>query len=342
MKKIIAAFALTAVCVMCGGCSSEKDNGGTGLDSESTFNQTLPQATQEQTTSVTTTQPVTLPQTAEEENTPQSTTVQESEIETVSTEETQAAAVDSVALISAYDNKYLGLPSAEKVYIFKDMMQTEVIDGMVCYGVDIYDEDNGELYYVCSCFITEDGGTVYKRKAGIGNVLLPESAGFPALDPQTMTADEIFANAYYLCTLCVGRNDVESFADVTQTITVEGIPGEWAKVTDSRIDTKEKLLSALSHWFSMDIINALMENYRFTTYNDELYYWLDGSDMRSDNYTSSEWELTELTEDRAVFTEYALFTYEAGETQEREFVYTVQKSDGVWVFTEFDMPWIRQ
>lgn len=344
MTKKIAAAALAVVCIAFSGCSNQKDNGGTGLDSESAYNETLPQSTSETTNATTTSATETaseLIQTPEESVSESASAEEEPAITEKSTEETLAADVDCVALISAYDNEYLGLPEADKVYIFKDMMETEIIDGSTYYGVDIYDEDDGSLYYVCSCFISADGGTVYKRKAGVGNVLLPESAGFPALDPQTMTADEIFANAYYLSSICAGRSDVESFADVSQTITVEGVPGEWAKITDSRIDTKEKLLNAISHWFSMDIINALMENYNFTTYNDELYYCLDCVDMRSENYTSSEWELTELTEDEAVYTEYALFTYEAGETQEREYTYIAQKTDGVWCFTQFDMPWVE-
>lgn len=337
MKRKITALLLAAAAAMLAGCSGQKDNGGTGLESESS------QTSQQTTTS----QPAQeeLPEStapAQTESVPAQTEQSEQAATQESSEETVSADADYVALITAYDNTFLGLPSAERVYIFKDMSATEDIDGRTFHQVDAYNEEDGALYYMCTFFISEDGGTVYRRKAGVGNVLLPESAGFPALDPQIMTADEVFADAYYLCSVCLGRSDVESFTDVTQTIEVEGVPGEWARVTDTRIETKEKLLNALSRWFTDDVINVLMDAYRFTDRDGALYYYLDGTDARSSTYTSSVWELTELSGDRAVYTEYALFTYEAGETKEREYTYTVENFDGVWTFTEFHMPWTEQ
>lgn len=337
MKRKITALLLAAAAAMLAGCSGQKDNGGTGLESES------PQTSQQTTAS----QPEqeALPEStapAQTESAQAQTEQSEQAVTQESSEETVSADADYVALITAYDNTFLGLPSAERVYIFKDISAAEDIDGRTFHQVDAYNEEDGTLYYMCTFFISEDGGTVYRRKAGVGNVLLPESAGFPALDPQIMTADEVFADANYLCSVCLGRSDVESFTDVTQTIEVEGVPGEWARVTDTRIETKEKLLNALSRWFTDDVINVLMDAYRFTDRDGALYYYLDGTDARSSTYTSSVWELTELSADRAVYTEYALFTYEAGETKEREYTYTVENYNGVWTFTEFHMPWTEQ
>lgn len=338
MKRKITALLLAAATALLAGCSGQKDNGGTGLDSESVQEQTTPAQTSQEAPPESTAPAQTQTEQAQ-------TTKPEEESEPVSqeaSEETVSADIDYVALITAYDNTYLGLPSAERVYIFKDMSATEEIDGRTLHQVDAYNEDDGTLYYVCSFYISDDGGTVYRCNAGAGNVLLPESAGFPALDPQIMTADEVFADANYLCSVCLGRSDVESFTDITQTIEVEGIPGEWARVTDTRIETKEKLLNALFQWFSEDVINVLMDAYKFTDRDGVLYYHLDGSDARSSTYTSSVWELTELSGGRAVYTEYALFTYEAGETQEREYTYVAENFGGVWTFTQFNMPWTEQ
>lgn len=339
MKRKITALLLAAAAVMLAGCSGQKDNGGTGLESESS------QTTTQQTTTAQPTQeaPPESAATSQTESEQEQTAQSQEQVQTQeSAEETVSVDVNVVSLITAYDNTFLGLPSPEKVYIFKDMLTTEDIDGRTFHQVDAYNEEDGTLYYMCTYFISEDGGTVYRRKAGVGNVLLPESAGFPALDPQIMTADEVFADANYLCSVCLGSSDVESFTDVSQTIEVEGVPGEWARVTDTRIETKEKLLSALSRWFTDDVINVLMDAYRFTDRDGVLYYYLDGTDARSSTYTSSVWELTELSGERAVYTEYALFTYEAGETEEREYTYTAENYDGVWTFTEFHMPWTEQ
>lgn len=337
MKRKITALLMAAALVLLSGCSEKKDNGGTGLDSTSSAD-TQPQSSQEDLP----TEEAPLPQTTTESNATSSSAPEEDPATETASEQIIVEDADYVELITAYDNKYLGLPSEDKLYIFKDNHETEEIDGRAFHGVDAYNEEDGTLYYMCTYFISEDGAVVYRRKAGVGNVLLPESDGFPALDPQTMTAEEVFANAMYLCSVCLGRSDVESFTDSSQTIEVEGVPGEWARVTDTRIDTKEKLLNALVHWFSDDIINVLMDTYRFTDRDGALYYYLDGTDVRSSTYTSSAWELSELSGDTAVYTEYALFTYEAGETQEREYTYTLSRQNDVWVFTQFNMPWTEQ
>ena len=142
MKRKITALLLAAGAVMLAGCSGQKDNGGTGLESESS--QTTQQTTTAQPTQEAPPESTAPAQTeSAQEQTAQS---QEQAAAQESSEETVSVDVNVVSLITAYDNTFLGLPSPEKVYIFKDMLTTEDIDGRTFHQVDANNEEDGTLY----------------------------------------------------------------------------------------------------------------------------------------------------------------------------------------------------
>lgn len=287
---------------------------------------------------------------AAEESEPETTTVAtgESEPTEVTTAQSEPAESDIeievtdtyAEMITAFDNTYLGLPRADKIYVFQSTGDYDEIGGEICYAVSCYDEHEGTLYYMCDFYITEDGSAVYRYYLSDDKyVLLPESKGFAQMDPTSQTADEIFAVAnelYGYFDLCA----LNGYDDKTLEAEVDGETWTYYMVSDERLDTKAELLSALSCYFSTEIINSLMDTSMYREGMDGKLYSTGGARGSNIFHQKTVYELVSLTEDTAVFKGYATYSDEIMEdAYTEEFTYNAVKQDGRWVFTNFDLPY---
>ncbi len=339
MKKLMAIIA-AALCVVLAGCSGEKDAGGTGLDSSeitsgAVTEENAPEKTDE--AGVNGEAPETAEQpTADAAESSEPTVTTEEDVPQISATMPEA---NYAELVSAFANSYLGLPSEEKVYIFSDNGKSAEINGGTYYGVSCYDEYDGTLYYMCDFYVSADGSEVYRRYEQEDRyAILPEEQGYARLDPTRQTPDEIFAAANGLYMLfdpdsnsAVGGYDESSPMEFNGAV--------YYPVTNELLDTKAELMDALSKYFTVDIINSLMDTNKFTDVDGALYVKSCSGGSVSPNYSGTEYELTTLTEDTAVFTRYDTYNFEAGETSEVETEYTAKKENGVWRFTVFPSAW---
>lgn len=245
-------------------------------------------------------------------------------------------------MVMDYDNSYLGLPRMDKVYVFQSTGESAEIGGSKCYAVSCYDENEGTLYYMCDFYITEDGSAVYRYYLSDDKyVLLPESKEFVQMDPTTQTAEEIFAAAnelygYFDMASLDGDSECRIEAEVNGSMWI------YQRVIDERLNTKAKLLNALSCYFSTDIINSLMDTSVYREGEDGMLYSTGGARGANIYYQYSVYELVELTEDTAVFKCYATYgdeELEGENTRTDEYTYNAAKQDGRWVFTNFKLPY---
>lgn len=332
MKKSIFCVLL-GCCLLMTGCGGSTDS-DTTVQGEAT---TASTSATEQTS-------------AAEESEPETTTVAtgESEPTEVTTAQSEPAESDVeievtdtyAEMITAFDNTYLGLPRADKIYVFQSTGDYDEIGGEICYAVSCYDEHEGTLYYMCDFYITEDGSAVYRYYLSDDKyVLLPESKGFAQMDPTSQTADEIFAVAnelYGYFDLCA----LNGYDDKTLEAEVDGETWTYYMVSDERLDTKAELLSALSCYFSSDIINSLMDTSMYREGMDGKLYSTGGARGSDIFHQKTVYELVSLTEDTAVFKGYATYSNEIMEdAYTEEFTYNAVKQDGRWVFTNFDLPY---
>ncbi len=257
------------------------------------------------------------------------------------TAETSESGFDKYAeLIMGYDNTYLGLPQKDKVYIFAGTGETAELDGMTCHGVSCYDEHEGTLYYMCDFYISQDGASVYRYYVSDDRYsLLPEASTFPALDPGTQTPEEIFAVANELYGYFT-RVSLPYFSGMTMEAEVDGTQRTYYMVSDERLDTKAELLEALGGYFSMDIINGLMDSSIYREGMDGKLYTTGGEREIKPYYVGTEYELTVLNGDAAEFTAYTTYGGEDDTVLNvTEYVYMAVKSDGRWFFTNFELPY---
>lgn len=330
MKKYFAAFA-AVLCMALVGCSGDKessvqDSGNAGIESSVSLDS--PESAVPEKSDIFAE--------AEDNASEQTDTRQEDtyEAQPAAEETEEAPTVNVTEQIAAFDNTYLGLPSADKVYIFSDAEKSEEIDGRICNAVSCFDEYEGTLYYMCDFYISEDSSRVYRYYEQEERfALLPEDSGIQRLDPSKQTVEEIFYNANRLYGLFLFQGDI----DVDEYDIIERNGLSYARVADEQLDTKAELLESLDKYFAMDIVNSLMETNRFIDSDGALYYNVSAISGAGTSYRGSIYELTTLIDDTAVFTEYASYVYEAGETEEVEYIYTAKKENGLWRFTEF--PW---
>ncbi len=333
MKKSIFCVLLSC-CLFLTGCGGGSDNGETQqteATSASTSASVQTEATEDSLPEATT------PAVTEESKPAEVTTTQSEPTES----EPDIVIEDTYAeMITVFDNAYLGLPRADKIYVFQSTGESMELGGQLCYAVSCYDEHEGTLYYMCDFYITEDGSAVYRYYLSEDKyVLLPESKGFAQMDPTTQTADEIFAVANEL----YGYFDLAAlngYSDRTLEAEVDGSTLTYYMVSDERLDTKAELLSALSCYFSSDIINSLMDTAQYREGMDGKLYSAGGARGSDIFHQKTVYELVSLTEGSAVFKGYATYSDEIMEdAYTEEFTYNAVKQDGRWVFTNFELPY---
>lgn len=338
MKKSIFC-ALLCGCLLLSGCggdtqsdtASQQDNSGTSVDNDSSSESSdvgdIPQESSQTAAQTTDTKP----QQTEPAPMESSSQAESSEVEVTDT---------YAEMMKAFDNSYLGLPRADATYVFSSTGASAEIGGMLCYCVSCYEEHEGELYYMCDFYITESGSAVYRYNLSAGEyVLLPEKKDFMQMDPAAQTPEEIFAVAnelYGYFDLCA----LDGIAEYTLEVDVDGVPYVYNMVADERLDTKTELLSALSCYFSSDIINSLMDTSQYREGVDGKLYSAGGARGSNIYYLDTVYELTQLTEDTAIFTAYSTYSDEITDIiHTEEYVYNAVKQDGRWVFTNFDLPY---
>lgn len=339
MKRFTAAVA-AILCVMLTGCSGDSGNSPSGSNTEigsvspspsMTERVSEPESADVETSPAGVIPPAESSEPAAEESVPDVTTAPQH------TEEPPPA--DVTKQIAAFDNTFLGLPSADKVYIFSDAGKSAEIDGYSCNAVSCYDEYEGTLYYMCDFYISPDGSRVYRYYEQEDRfAILPEEQ-MTRLDPTRQSLEEIFAESGRLYGMFhpatnAAVEGIDRDAEPTE------INGEsYLPVTEGQINSKAALLDALDGYFSGEIVTALMETGQFVELDGVLYVRELSGAGSNPNLESIEYELTELTEDTAVFTEYDTYRYEAGESEVKEVVYKAEKQNGLWRFTDYTAPW---
>ena len=243
-------------------------------------------------------------------------------------------------MMKAYNYSYLGLPRADATYVFSSTGASAEINGELCYCVSCSEEHDGELYYMCDFYITENGTAVYRYYLEDGRyALLPEIKSFAQMDPETQTPDEIFAVAnelYGYFDLCA----LDGIAEYTLDVEIDGFTHVYNMVADERFDTKPELLNALSCYFSSEIINSLMDSSQYREGADGKLYSAGGARGSDIYYIDTTYELTQVTADSAVFTAYSTYSDEiTDDVHTEEYVYNAVKQDGRWVFTNFELPY---
>lgn len=338
MKKLMAIFAAAAVCIALAGCSGEKDSGGTGLDSSSVSDSSVSDDSVSESAEDVVGDVNSGDSEVSEKISSETEQTSQAEEESQTSEE-QPADTNYSALMSAFSNTYLGLPSADKVYIFSDNGLSTEINGRTYYGVGCYDEFDGTLYYMCDFYVSADGSEVFRRyEQDDRYVLLPEEQGYARLDPTRQIPEDIFAAADGLY-MMFSPNSNSTVGGYDESSPVEFNGAVYYPVTNELLNTKLKLMDALTKYFTTDIVNSLMDTNKFTDIDGALYVKNVSGSAADPNYSGTEYELTTLTEDTAVFTRYDTYNYEAGETSEVEREYIAKKENGVWRFTVFPTTW---
>lgn len=327
-KRIMAALLSVAICAAGVGCSGENDGGGTGLESPDSASAVDNTSDSE---------PEITPDTAPEQtDTPPETEQTEQTSDSEPPEETSEPEESFAGLILAYSNSFLGLPAEDRVYVFSDAYQTAEIDGAVCHAISCYDEFEGTLYYMCDFYISEDGARVYRFYESENRYqLLPEEQGYVRLDPTVQSADEIFEKARELEVIFTPYAGSAVLLDTENYIELDGL--KYDLVTDERFSTKQKLLETLDKFFSMEIIGAMMETNAVAEQDGKIYVRHSDGAGGNPYLQSVEYELSVLTDNEAIFTEYDTYLYEAGETEVKEITYKAEKQYGMWRFTEYPM-----
>lgn len=270
-----------------------------------------------------------------ERSAPASATAEEAVSSAEPTAEIQTAELpDPISLVENLGSDYLGLPDNGRVYIFRDLGKTAEISGEVCHGVSCYDEEDA-LVFICDFWTNSDGSRVY-RQYGDDYRLLPEWQEYSGFDPETQLSQNIFtqANALYAAVYGELPYDPESAA-------LPSDRGNYYRVT-GQLDTKEKLNAALGNFFTGEILESLTDGSdNVISADDGSLYVLEHSGENI-SYLGTEYTLTTLTEDTAVFTGVSRFEYEAGSVTEKTIVCRAEKTPAGWRFTKFAHPYITQ
>lgn len=335
MKKRIIALLLCGGVFMTG-C------GGSGESSETTQSVSTDAAVSQQTTSA----PEVVSSDTEQTTTSAATT-KSAETSESESDDSQSDGDDIVIeledtyaeLITQYDNAFLGLPRKDKIYIFKGTGAVKEINGIDHNCVSCYDEHEGTLYFMCDYYISDDGSSVYRYYVSDDSyVCLPESAVYSQVDPTVQSAEEIFevANRLYGYFALTGLEcDPEQYFEAD----MDGTAVKYYKVINEALDTKAELLSALSCYFSADIINSLMDTPNYREGTDGKLYTLDAARGSNIEYKGTIYEISLMTEDMVAFTAYSTYGFEDSEPYIEEYVYNMIKQDGRWVFTNFQLPY---
>ena len=249
---------------------------------------------------------------------------------TAETAET-AELVDPVKLVEALGGEYLGLPDSDKVYIYRNRNEQREINGELLYGVSCYDEGDS-LEFICDIWVNSDGSRAY-RQYGEEYRLLPESQAYSGFDPETQLPADIFAEANALYAAVYGElpYDQESGALPSER-------GNYYRVT-GQLDTKGKLNAALERFFTGDILDTLSEVSDNVIADDEGALYVLEHSGGNISYLGTEYTLTSLTDDTAVFTGISRFEYEAGSVTEKKITCRAVKTSTGWRFTQFRLPY---
>lgn len=341
MKKRYIAVMLSA-CMMLSGCTGETESSTTpdvtGSQPEESEVTSTTESTAEKTRgTIVITTPV--------------ESVEESSVPDEPTSEATVEAVDEsykyAQLITNFDNEYLGLPQKDKIYIFESTGSTEEIGGALCYCVTCHDEYEGEKYYMCDFYISEDGTTVYRYYDSTGEyVLLPEAVGYPAFDPAVQTPEEVFGYSQSLYNLFFGRCD-DKLDRSAAVVMDDGYT--YYPIIDEQLDTMNELLDAMNKYFSNELMNSYMETgYIISSADGGLLRRTGHEAVYPEVCGDTTYELTSLTEDTAVYVARTPFlaeddgmgsvTIDGTEPSAEivEYTFTAEKQYGVWRFTSYE------
>lgn len=114
--------------------------------------------------------------------------------------------------------------------------------------------------------------------------------------------------------------------------------GNYYRVT-GQLDTKGKLNAALERFFTGDILDTLSEGSDNVIADEEGALYVLEHSGGNISYLGTEYTLTSLTDDAAVFTGTSRFEYEAGSITEKKITCRAVKTSTGWRFTLFRLPY---
>ena len=346
MKKRYMAALLT-LGLMLTGCNGEENNSNSSeLISSQPEDTDVTSATESSPEKTRGTIVITTPiETPEESSSPEESTPQET------VEQTDAFKIYA-ELITGFDNAYLGLPKMDTIYVFEASDKTAEIGGAVYHCVSCYDEYEGERYYMCDFYISEDGAAVYRYYESTGEfILLPEESGYPSFDPAVQSPEEIFRYSERLYTLFFGRCD--DMVDWSSPVDM-GDGKTYYPVVDEQLDTMNELLEAMNKYFSNELMNSYMETgYVIPSPDGGLLRATGHEPVYPEVCGDVQFELTSLTESTAVFASKTPSAPEDdgmgsvtidGESVQPEYAehtFTAELQYGVWRFTSYENVYSR-
>lgn len=245
-----------------------------------------------------------------------------------------AETADPVQLAHGFSNHELGLPDEQKVYIFRDNGCRGEIEGAECFGVSCYDEEDSQLTLLMELWITSDGSRAYRwtDTDGSSYKLLPEQPAFSGFEPN-QPASDVMGQAAELYSAVYGELEYDAGG-----VRISTVRGDYYSVSDDRLDTAEKLASALEKYFAGDLLERLLSGSDGVISDEEgRLYCLEhsGGDVA---FIGTEYALTSLSEDTAIYTVTSRFEYEAGQITEKKQTCTAVLTDSGWRFLTFSIP----
>jgi len=326
MKKLLAV-CLGAALLTLAGCSADS---AAGITEQSQFRQ------RDDTTSVTqgeqTSKTAGVAQDIQTESAVSTADVPE--IAATLSEEAQTTEatteVDPVKLVEMLGGEYLGLPENNKVYIFRNRNEQREINGEQFYGVSCYDEDD-TLRFICDIWVNSDGSRAY-RQYGEEYRLLPESQAYSGFDPESQLPVDIFAETNALYAAVYGELPYDQGGSA-----LPSSRGNYYRVT-GQLDTRGKLNAALERFFTGELLDVLADGSDNVISDDEGALYVLEHSGGNISYLGTEYSLTSLTDDTAVFTGTSSFECEAGIVTKKTFTCVAEKTTNGWRFTKFTAP----
>lgn len=180
--------------------------------------------------------------------------------------------------------------------------------------------------------MNSDGSRAY-RQYGEDYRLLPESQAYSGFDPETQLPADIFAEANALYAAVYGELPYDQGSGA-----LPSERGNYYRVT-GQLDTKGKLNAALERFFTGDILDTLSEGSDNVIADEEGALYVLEHSGGNISYLGTEYTLTSLTDDAAVFTGTSRFEYEAGSITEKKITCRAVKTTTGWRFTMFRLPY---
>lgn len=255
---------------------------------------------------------------------------------------------NAVNLLAQYSAEELGLEAALTSYMLLFNDNTNMVEDLECYMVNVFDSSSGVKEKVAVFCVAVDGSIIYRVdpltdeyvevQSGVAaNTEEQESFDQPSINPLDDEPAAVINTAMMVYSWFeLGSIDV----DVTQTVQMpfdnDDEVNTWYRVADENINTYESMQAFLHNFFSEEITQALLAKGVCKEAEDGYLYFANESREVTVFIENVDYDIKSSTDTRVVYE--AEVTYGAGfegedNIQTMEFV--CEQIDGAWVFTQF-------